>query len=32
MDRYEKGEQLGEGQFGIVFKATDKQVLCDERG
>lgn len=26
MDRYEKGPILGEGTFGIVFKATQKEV------
>ena len=26
MDNYEKGEELGKGQFGIVFKAKDKRV------
>lgn len=26
MDKYEKGETLGQGQFGKVIKATSKQV------
>lgn len=26
MDKYEKKETLGQGQFGIVFKAKNKQV------
>ena len=29
MDRYIKGEVLGEGTFGVVFKATHKEV-CQE--
>lgn len=26
MEKYEKKETLGQGQFGIVFKAVNKQV------
>ena len=26
MDAYEKGEKLGEGQFGVVIKARHKEV------
>ena len=29
MDKYIKGEVLGEGTFGVVFKATHKEV-CQE--
>ena len=29
MDSYIKGEVLGEGTFGVVFKATHKEV-CQE--
>ena len=29
MDKYIKGEVLGEGTFGVVFKATHKEV-CRE--
>lgn len=28
MDKYEKGETLGQGQFGHVFRATVKAVRC----
>ena len=29
MDKYIKGEVLGEGTFGVVFKATHKEVCQD---
>ena len=31
MDAYEKGEKLGEGQFGVVIKARHKQVCGEHR-
>lgn len=30
MEKYEKGEVLGQGTFGVVFKARNKEVrFCD---
>lgn len=29
MDQYDKGATLGEGTFGIVFKATHKEVVLN---
>ena len=31
MDKYEKKETLGQGQFGIVFKAVHKEVRSSDQ-